>query len=140
MRPGSPNLMSHQVFAIALTAIVLLANQQYGWDRHVYDIPLKKIIPTSKIAMAAKVIFTCAATFTRLSLLCFYYRLVSDTGKKWFVWGIHVNVAFSVGIFFSFVCLAIFQCNPVSKSPLQSSASNARETTFEIPTNRSCIS
>jgi hypothetical protein len=66
--------------------------------------------------MAAKVVFTCAATFTRLSLLFFYYRLVSDTGKRWFVWGIHANVAFSVGIFISFVCLAIFQCNPVSKT------------------------
>lgn len=63
--------------------------------------------------MAAKVIFTSACTFTRLSLLCFYYRLVSDTEKRWFLWAIHANVAFSVGIFISFVCLSIFQCNPV---------------------------
>jgi hypothetical protein len=92
----------------------LLANKEYGWDRHVYDIPFTKLAPTSKIAMAAKVIFVCAATFTRLSLLFFYYRLVEDSGKKLFLWTVHANVAFSIGIFISFIPVAIWQCNPVS--------------------------
>lgn len=90
-----------------------MANKDFGWDRHIYDIPFAKITPTAKIALAAKAIFTSAATFTRLSLLCFYYRLVQDSGKKWFVWTIHANVAFSVAIFITFICLAIFQCNPI---------------------------
>jgi hypothetical protein len=91
-----------QFFAIGLTAVVLLANQRYGWDRHLYDIPLNKLVPTLKIAMAAKVVFTAAATFTRLSLHCFYYRLVADTGKTWFKWLIHLNVAYTLGILVSF--------------------------------------
>jgi hypothetical protein len=31
--------------------------------------------------MTAKVVFTAAASFTRLSLHCFYYRLITDSGK-----------------------------------------------------------
>lgn len=38
-------------------------------------------VPAFKIAMTAKVVFTAAASFTRLSLHCFYYRLISDSGK-----------------------------------------------------------
>ncbi|KAF1830954.1 hypothetical protein BDW02DRAFT_76513 [Decorospora gaudefroyi] len=101
------------LFTIGLTAVVLLANQEYGWDRHVWDIPFPKFVPTSKIAMAAKVVFTAAATFTRLSLHCFYYRLVSDSGKLWFKWLVHLNVAYTIGIFVSFTFLSVFQCNPI---------------------------
>ncbi len=84
--------------------------------------------------MVAKLVFTCAATFTRLSLHCFYYRLIADTGKSWFKWCIHLNVIYTVGILVSFMYvnthtetlevsngqlnlhrfIAIFQCNPVS--------------------------
>lgn len=53
--------------------------------------------------MAAKIVFTAAATFTRLSLHCFYYRLVADTGKTWFKWLIHANVAYTLGILVSFM-------------------------------------
>ncbi|KAJ8110526.1 hypothetical protein OPT61_g6656 [Boeremia exigua] len=102
------------LFTIGLTAIVILANQKYGWDRHLWDIPLNKLVPTLKIAMAAKVVFTCAATFTRLSLHCLFYRLVADTGRQWFRVVIHVNVAYTIAIFISFIFLAIFMCTPVS--------------------------
>lgn len=84
--------------------------------------------------MAAKVVFTGAATFTRLSLHCFYYRLVADTGKSWFKWCIHLNVIYTLGILISFTyvyttfnsfkrnvhqltfdrLIAIFLCTPVS--------------------------
>ncbi|KAI8937703.1 hypothetical protein NX059_005404 [Plenodomus lindquistii] len=63
--------------------------------------------------MSAKVVFTAAATFTRLSLHCFYYRLVADSGKTWFKWLIHANVLYTVGIFVSFTFLSIFLCDPV---------------------------
>jgi hypothetical protein len=82
-------------------------------DRHVWDIPLAKIAPTSKIAMSAKIIFAGAATFTRLSLHCFYYRLVKDSGMTWFRWLIHANVAYTLAIFISFPFIAVFLCTPV---------------------------
>ncbi|KAF2132138.1 hypothetical protein P153DRAFT_383028 [Dothidotthia symphoricarpi CBS 119687] len=100
-------------FTIGLTAVVLVANQSYGWDRHVYDIEFYKLEPTSKIAMAAKIVFTAAATFTRLSLHCLYYRLVQDSGMTWFKWIVHANVAYSLAIFVSYTFIAIFLCTPI---------------------------
>jgi hypothetical protein len=77
------------------------------------DIPFTKLESTAKIAMSAKIMFTAAATFTRLSLFCFYYRLVHETTKRTFVMAIHANVAFSVAIFITFFFLSIFQCSPI---------------------------
>ncbi|KAF1936522.1 hypothetical protein EJ02DRAFT_82359 [Clathrospora elynae] len=102
------------VFTLGLTTIVILANQEYGWDRHIWDIPFSYFEPAAKIAMAAKVVFTGAATFTRLSLHCFYYRLISDSGGKiWFKWLVHVNVAYTIAIAISFPFIAVFLCTPV---------------------------
>ncbi|EMD65931.1 hypothetical protein COCSADRAFT_86419 [Bipolaris sorokiniana ND90Pr] len=102
------------LFAVCLTIVVLLANKSYGWDRHVWDIPISNFVPTYKIAMTAKVVFTAAASFTRLSLHCFYYRLVSDSGKSWFRWLVHFNVFYTISCFVSFTCIAIFFCVPIS--------------------------
>ena len=38
---------------LGLTAVVLLANLLYGWDRHVWDIPPSKIQKANVIAFAA---------------------------------------------------------------------------------------
>ncbi|EOA81748.1 uncharacterized protein SETTUDRAFT_98807 [Exserohilum turcica Et28A] len=102
------------LFTLGLTTVVLLANKSYGWNRHIWDIPFTQFVPTAKIAMTAKVVFTAAATFTRLSLHCFYYRLVSESQKSWFKWLVHFNVLYTLCIFISFTFLSIFICVPVS--------------------------
>ncbi|KAK5148889.1 hypothetical protein LTR04_000378 [Oleoguttula sp. CCFEE 6159] len=66
------------LMTIGMTAVVLLANTRYGWNRHVWDIPLDLFTNSGIIAFVAKIAFTLAATFTRISLLCFYYRLIKD--------------------------------------------------------------
>ncbi|KAH6878515.1 hypothetical protein BKA58DRAFT_96979 [Alternaria rosae] len=101
------------LFTCGLTAVVLLANLRFGWNRHVWDIPFSMFVPAFKIAMTAKVVFTAAASFTRLSLHCFYYRLISDSGKTWFKWAVHVNVVYTLGILISFPFIAIFFCTPI---------------------------
>lgn len=58
--------------------------------------------------------FTFAATFVRMSLLQFYYRLTQDSGIRWFTWALHLSHAFNACICISFVALVVFQCNPVS--------------------------
>lgn len=100
--------------AVGLTTVVILATTHYGWDRHVYDIRVDQYPGTMKLAMSSTVLFTAAASFTRLSLFCFYYRLVADSGSHWFKWVIHVNVAYTVCTFFATNYVAIFTCHPVS--------------------------
>lgn len=96
-----------------MTAVVLLANQKYGWDRHIYDVPPSMIQQAGIIAFVAKITFTCAATATRLSLICFYYRLIRDTGIAWFRKVLHASVAWVIAVFITFVALVVFQCSPV---------------------------
>lgn len=64
----------------------------------------------SIIAFAAKLLFVGASTFTRLSLVCFYYRLVGDTGISWFTWVLHASMAFNIAIGIAFTCIGIWLC------------------------------
>lgn len=96
-----------------MTAVVLLANRKYGWDRHLYDIPEfpgTEIQTANIIAFVAKIMFTLAATFTRLSLICFYFRLVKDSRKKWFNRVLHASLLWTVAVCIAFVALVIWQC------------------------------
>ncbi|KAK3633268.1 hypothetical protein LTR56_002505 [Elasticomyces elasticus] len=98
---------------VAMTAVVILANERYGWDRHLWDIQTADIEKANIIAFVAKLVFTLAATFTRLSLCAFYYRLVKDSGIVWFRWVVHATVAFTVAIGVGFVFLTTFLCTPI---------------------------
>ncbi|GAB1738464.1 hypothetical protein NU219Hw_g3270t1 [Hortaea werneckii] len=101
------------LFTIGLTVVVVLANERFGWNRHIYDVPFGQIEKANIIALTAKVLFTLAATFTRLSLCMFYYRLVGDSGIVWFRWVVHTNVAFTISVCITFVFLSVFLCTPV---------------------------
>lgn len=60
-----------------------------------------------------KVLFTFAATFTRLSLIFFYYRLVQDTNIRWFRVLLDLSIILNVAICIVFVLLSIFLCRCV---------------------------
>lgn len=61
-------------------------------DRHLWDVAPWMYQDANIIAFVAKLNFTLASTFTRLSLICFYYRLIKDSGVKWFKWVLHASV------------------------------------------------
>ena len=77
-------------------------------------IPAGPMIQSANIiAFVAKLTFTLAATFTRLSLICFYYRLIKDSGIQWFTWVLHASVVWTLSVCIVFICLTIWLCNPV---------------------------
>ncbi|KAI7168242.1 hypothetical protein KC324_g11643, partial [Hortaea werneckii] len=47
---------------IGMNTVVILANERYGWNRHIYDIPPQMIASAGKIAFVAKLAFVFAAT------------------------------------------------------------------------------
>ena len=93
-----------------MTIVVILANQAYGWNLHEWDMSATIIPGANKIAFVAKLMFTLAATFTRLSLICFYYRLVKDSGITWFNSVLHASVAWTIAVGISFAFETIFLC------------------------------
>lgn len=68
------------------------------------------ISPANKIAFAAKMLFGPTTTLIRLSLICFYYRLVKDSSVKWFHYALHISTAYTISVGFTFILLAIFEC------------------------------
>lgn len=102
-----------QVFTMGLTVAVILANSRYGWDRHIWDVKPQDIAYANIVAFVAKILFTLASGFTRLSLCAFYYRLVKDSGITWFKWAVHATVAFTIIVSIAFVLLIVFLCTPV---------------------------
>jgi len=73
-----------QVFVCLYSVTVVLATERYGWKLHIYDIPPHEIENSLKAGMAAKVFWIIAASLTRMSLLCFYKRVASNTSVYWF--------------------------------------------------------
>ncbi|KAK5704703.1 hypothetical protein LTR17_021659 [Elasticomyces elasticus] len=102
------------LWTVGMTVVVVLANESYGWNRHIWDLAPEMIVGANKIAFVAKLMFTLAATFTRLSLICFYYRLVKDSGLRRFKWVLHGSVAWTVAVCITFVCETIWLCVPIN--------------------------
>lgn len=70
----------------------------------------------SIVAFLSKLLFTLAATFARASLICFYFRLIKDTGYSLFKWVLWATFAYNVAIGVAFVILAVFLCTYVHSS------------------------
>ncbi|CAK1354091.1 unnamed protein product [Cercospora beticola] len=98
---------------IAMNAVVILANQRYGWDRHIWDVKPTVYQNAGIVAFTAKLLFVGASSFTRISLICFYYRLVKDSGISWFNKILHASMFFVVGLGIAFTCIGIWLCIPV---------------------------
>jgi hypothetical protein len=83
---------------------------KYGWNRHIWDVIPSTLPANGKIALSVKIFFLFASTFTRMALLCFYYRMIKDTGLRRFQYILHASVATIWTVCIVFSCLAIFSC------------------------------
>jgi hypothetical protein len=62
--------------------LVLIANIEYGWDRHIWDMRPDKFIPCIQIALAMGILFALTSLLTKLSLYTFYLRLLGTDGSR----------------------------------------------------------
>jgi hypothetical protein len=111
-RPGIDDIfiIIAYIFTIGLTAVVIMANKSYGWDRHIWDVPLTSVQTASILAFCAKLTFVCASNFTRLSLIFLYYRLVKESTIKWYRWSIHFGLIFNIMVFVILLFIGVFGC------------------------------
>ncbi|TKX25240.1 hypothetical protein C1H76_2473 [Elsinoe australis] len=100
-------------FALALGLNSIVANQFFGWDRHIWDLPFSMYANSLITAMVGKILFTLAATFTRISLILFFYRLVKDAHLRWYRWLLHASIIWTVAVGITFIFLSVFICLPV---------------------------
>jgi hypothetical protein len=54
-----------------------------------------------------------AGNFTRMSLVCFYFRLIKDSNSLRFTWILRVSLVILICHMFVFLIPSIFICNPI---------------------------
>lgn len=96
---------------MALGVVVILANVRYQWNRHLWDVEFTMFQSASIVALASKLLFTLAGSFARASLICFYFRLIKDTGYSIFKYILWAAFVYNIAIGVAFVILAVFLCS-----------------------------
>ncbi|TQB76562.1 hypothetical protein MPDQ_007483 [Monascus purpureus] len=106
-------------FALAMYAVMAAGDVKYGWNRHVWDIPLSMFTANRKLNMAYEILFSISSCFTKLSLLWFCRRIVGNASKAGFM-GHYVALVCSMALItlclVLFVLLALLQCRPLKAS------------------------
>ncbi|CEJ60543.1 Putative Integral membrane protein [Penicillium brasilianum] len=102
-------------FAIAMVVVTSLATENWGWNRHIWDVPVTWLSTLQKLNIVFQIMFSWSSSLTKISLLWFCRRLLG-AGKgnfRWFNWsfiGSIIVVGFSC-IMFTFI--SVFQCSPI---------------------------
>ncbi|KAF1811365.1 hypothetical protein P152DRAFT_459764 [Eremomyces bilateralis CBS 781.70] len=102
------------LFTIGTNVTVDLGISKYGWNRHTWDVPIEWIDGSLKLAYATKILFLIAANATMVSLLAFYYRLITDVNIRWFRLALSSSIAFNLICWIVFLVLQIVPCIPIS--------------------------
>ncbi|KAL8706599.1 MAG: hypothetical protein Q9201_000346 [Fulgogasparrea decipioides] len=98
----------------ALTVVVLVADNHYGWNRHSWDLYAHNAPHGYKLCLCAQVLFFWAATLNKISLLCFYKRLTTGgIYKLWYKYCIVGGIAFQVAMVLAFFIVAVMACKPL---------------------------
>lgn len=98
----------------ALTCVVLVADNNFSWNRHSWDLHSSKGPPGYKLCLAAQILFFWAATLNKMSLLAFYKRLTGPVTSLWYRWCIVLGLAFHKAMLLAYFIVAVSGCKPLS--------------------------
>ncbi|KAJ5345291.1 hypothetical protein N7541_007784 [Penicillium brevicompactum] len=101
------------VFAIAMAVVTSIATEQWGMNRHIWDIQLLRLVTVQKLNLTWQIMFSLASCFTKISLLWFCRRLIGKGHFALYNWAFILSMVFvglSSGLF---TIISIFQCSPV---------------------------
>lgn len=112
-----------QCFAIGMCVVNSMAAEDWGWDRHIWDIPMSWLPTVQKLNLSFQTLFSVSSSFTKLSLLWFCKRLVGAGSKG--LYRTYYFVLVGAMTFVAVCCalfelISIFQCRYGCPSPLLS--------------------
>lgn len=97
----------------ACAVLTGIAVTHWGWNRHIWDVPLNMVTLGLKLTIAMECLFGVAVSCTKMSLLILTRRVMSNgTGILRHVAAAGMFVVACEGIIFNLV--VIFTCSPVS--------------------------
>lgn len=100
------------IFAIAMVVVTSLATEIWGWNRHIWDIPVSWLPSVQKLNLCFQIMFSLSSSITKISLLWFCRRLLGAGKGNFAVY----NWAFILSMIFvglscaTFTLISIFQC------------------------------
>jgi hypothetical protein len=99
-------------------AISLITELHYGWNRHIWDVPVDELSSGLKFAFASEILFALSTDITKLSMLILTYRVLV-TGPS--VLSKAIKTTFGVILLAgtSFCFLIFFQCGYVVQTHAQ---------------------
>ena len=86
----------------------------YGFDRHLWDLPLLYVVPQRKITFASNYLTLIASSLIRASILLFYRRLADSTVSRTFYLATWASLVFVFLYTALFAVLGVLGCRPVS--------------------------
>lgn len=99
--------------AVAFGTTVNVSVGHYGFDRHIWDIPLDDLSGTKKIYLLAKELFILASTCIRQSLLLFYLWLIKDQGSSTLRRILYGCLIANIALCLTFCLVGLFACRYV---------------------------
>ncbi|KAK6332258.1 hypothetical protein TWF696_002979 [Orbilia brochopaga] len=97
------------IFCLGLTISTCLATTG-GYGLHIYDVPHHLRTKSLEYAWANMLLYCIAVTFTKISILCFYLRLVPSGIFRKLTW---LTMTAVVALGFAYGLMVVFYCIPV---------------------------
>ncbi|KAJ6259390.1 hypothetical protein Dda_6291 [Drechslerella dactyloides] len=97
------------IFCLGLTISTCLATTG-GYGLHIYDVPHHLRTKSLEYAWANMLLYCIAVTFTKISILCFYLRLVPSGPFRTLTW---LTMAAVVTLGVAYALMVVFYCIPV---------------------------
>jgi hypothetical protein len=94
--------------------LMLGAVSKYGWDRHVWDVPISELIPSRYTAWWAQLCFLASIGCTKVSILLFYRRVTAATMHTTFLYVIFSAIGFIIAYTIAFSMVLFVGCRPLS--------------------------
>ena len=100
-----------QLFAVALTVLVIIGNKVLGSGRHVWDVPVEKFVGNRLNLWISEWCYLISTCSIKISVLLFYRRL-SVSFSKSFVIAVWVGITFNVLYLAAFLLTIGLECRP----------------------------
>ncbi|GME42048.1 hypothetical protein GTA08_BOTSDO06142 [Neofusicoccum parvum] len=102
-----------------LAVSIGLADRIYGFDRHIWDTTAELGVKGREITFAISGFYIISTGLTKISILCFYRRMATNTIERWFLWTVWASIAFVVGYMITFILTLCLGCKPIDSFWMQ---------------------
>ncbi|KAI9714279.1 MAG: hypothetical protein M1820_000239 [Bogoriella megaspora] len=99
---------------MALSIGAIIATLNFGFDRHIWDVPPGLIVPGARLAWVGQVIFLVTTCLCKIGILLFYRRLVAGSTTKTLFYATWAGIYFTALYGVVFIIILCTNCKPLN--------------------------